>query len=126
MTPEEDELALRRIREAVETGAAELDLSWFSTLNRLPPELERLNSLRSLNLCGCRQLSGDLSPLADLTKLQSLNLAWCGQLSGDLSPLAGLPRTEPRRMRPSQRPYSIGKLTALQWLRQISKCVPAG
>jgi hypothetical protein len=61
-TPEEEahEKALRRIREAEETGALELDLSgWnetayafigFKTLRRLPPELERLTSLQSLEL----------------------------------------------------------------------------
>ena len=114
MTPEEAyEEALRRIREAEETGAVELDLSGLETLTRLPPELERLTSLQSLNLSGApaqrrpvpagkphlapiaqpllvQQLSGDLSPLAGLTSLQSLDLSWCIQLSGDLSPLAGL------------------------------------
>ena len=64
MTPEEAyEEALRRVRKAEETGALELDLSGqkegktgalekteFATLNRLPPELARLTSLRSLNL----------------------------------------------------------------------------
>jgi internalin A len=101
MTPEEayDE-ALRRIREAENTRALELNLSAWSetaqeysgleTLNRLPPELGRLTSLQTLNLFYCKQLSGDLSPLASLTSLQSLNLDGCMQLSGDLSPLAGL------------------------------------
>lgn len=59
MTPEEEayEKALRRIREAEDAGALELDLrgakegetgAWevteFEPLNRLPPELERLTS----------------------------------------------------------------------------------
>ncbi len=91
MTPEEAyEEAQRRIREAEESGTIELDLSGLEMLNRLPPELERLTSLQSLNLSGCWQLSGDLAALTNLTSLQSLNLSWCGQLSGDLSPLAGL------------------------------------
>ena len=62
MTPEEEayEEALRRIRKAEETGAVELDLGGLDTLNRLPPELERLTSLQSLYLMG-GQLS-DLSP----------------------------------------------------------------
>jgi hypothetical protein len=51
-------------------------------------ELERLNSLQSLNLTNWWDLSGDLSPLARLTSLQSLNLEGCEQLSDDLSPLA--------------------------------------
>jgi internalin A len=97
MTPEEAyEEALRRILKAERTKAVELDLSgWkdgkhtgLETLTRLPPELERLTSLQSLDLVGCEQLT-DLSPLAGLTSLQSLDLSECRQLS-DLSPLAGL------------------------------------
>ena len=68
--------ALRRIREAEETGAVELDLSEL-TLNRLPRELARLTSLQSLNLAECWQLSGNLSPLARLTSLRSLGLDQC-------------------------------------------------
>jgi hypothetical protein len=62
MTPEEEayEEALRRIRKAEETGAVELDLGGLDSLNRLPPELERLTSLQSLYLMW-GQLS-DLSP----------------------------------------------------------------
>ena len=57
MTPEEAyEEALRRIREAEETGALELDLRGLA-LKRLPPKLERLASLQSLNLTKCRRLS---------------------------------------------------------------------
>jgi hypothetical protein len=94
--------ALHHIREAEETGALKLDLSalkerktdtWFTgidKLDRLPPELKRLTSLQELNLSLCRQLSGDLSPLAGLTSLHTLNLSSCKSLSGDLSPLAGL------------------------------------
>ena len=68
MTPEEayDE-ALRRIREAEETGALELDLSGLE-LHRLPPELECLTSLHSLKLFWSRQLIGDLSQLASLPR----------------------------------------------------------
>jgi hypothetical protein len=61
--------ARRRIRKAKETGALELSLR-LSALTRLLPELEQLTSLQSLILDGCEQLSGDLSPLADLTSLQ--------------------------------------------------------
>jgi hypothetical protein len=53
MTPEEEayeelayEEALRRIREAKETGALELDLSQLA-LNRLPPELKSLTRFKS-------------------------------------------------------------------------------
>jgi hypothetical protein len=83
MTPEEAyKEALRRIREAEKTGALELDLSGvkeekagrlkntgLATLTRLPQELERLTSLQSLNLSWCEKLSGDLSPLVNLTSL---------------------------------------------------------
>jgi hypothetical protein len=98
MTPEEAYAeALRRILEAEETGAVELDLSgWkegeytgLESLTRLPPELERLTSLQELNLNLCKQLNGDLSPLAGLTSLHSLNLNGCNHLR-DLSPLASL------------------------------------
>src|SRR5271166_3921122 len=91
------EEALRRIREAEETGARALDLSGvkqektgagLKTLTRLPPELERLTSLQSLNLSWCRRIS-DLPPLASLTSLQSLSLSGCDNLS-DIGPLAGL------------------------------------
>jgi hypothetical protein len=75
----EDE-ARRRIREAKETGAVELDLSQLA-LHRLPRELARLTSLKWLNLYGCSRLSGDISPLAGLTSLQWLNLEGCRRLS---------------------------------------------
>ena len=118
MTPDEAyEEALRRIREAEETGAVKLDLSgikdwknWktavpefteLAVLTWLPPELARLTSLQSLNLSHCYWLS-DMSPLASLTNLQALNLSFCGQLSGDLSPLASL--------------------TSLQWL-DLNGCI---
>jgi hypothetical protein len=63
MTPEEEAYEeARRRHEAEKTGALELDLSWLA-LHRLPPEVERLTSLQSLNLSGCLELSGDLTPL---------------------------------------------------------------
>src|ERR1700730_18133290 len=91
MTPEEEvhAKALRRIREAENTGATSLDLSDLDFLYQLPRELERLTSLQTLNLSKCGQLSGDLSPLASLAALQSLNLSGCGQLS-HLASLANL------------------------------------
>jgi internalin A len=52
--------------------------------------LAELTLLQILNLSGCFKLSGDLSPLAELTSLQSLKLVECWQLSGDLRPLAEL------------------------------------
>ncbi len=78
MTPEEEAYAeaLHRIREAETAGALELDFSRLA-LNRLPRELGRLTSLQSLDLSGCKQLSGGLSPLAGLTSLQTLQLDNC-------------------------------------------------
>ena len=99
MTPEQAyEEALCRIREAERTGGRKLNLSGLKErleltgleITRLPPELERLTSLQTLDISRCSQLSGDLSPLADLISLQSLDLSWCEQLSGDLSPLTSL------------------------------------
>jgi internalin A len=91
MTPEEAyQEALLRIRAAERTGALELDLSGLETLNRLPPELERLTSLQSLDLDGCLDLRGDMSPLAGLASLQRLNLFLCVELRDGLDQLAGL------------------------------------
>jgi internalin A len=90
MSPEEDldyREALKRIREAEETGATDLDLSRLS-LTALPAGLASLTSLKSLNLVGCRKVR-DLTPLSSLTSLQSLDLHMCAQID-DLTPLASL------------------------------------
>jgi hypothetical protein len=42
-----------------------------------------LTSLQTLNLLGCGRLSGDLSPLADLTSLQSLGLSQRAEKEGE-------------------------------------------
>jgi Leucine-rich repeat (LRR) protein len=90
MTPEEVYAeALRRIRQVEDSGTASLDLSGLS-LSQLPRELERLTSLRELNLSGCQQLSADLGPVAALTRLQTLTLSACEHLNGDLKPIGGL------------------------------------
>jgi hypothetical protein len=107
-----------------ETGAEEP--TGLETLTRLPPELARLTSLQSLNLSGCRQLSGDLSPLAGLTSLQSLNLHWCEQLSGDLSPLAGLTSLQLRILAGCERLNGdlspLASLASLQWKMNPKAC----
>jgi internalin A len=118
MTPDEAyEQARRHIRYAEETGSFALDLmgglsrwanytySGFEFLTRLPPEVGRLTWLEWLDISSCKQLSGDLSPLAGLTSLQSLNLSRCCELSCDLSPLASL--------------TSLQKLN-LSWCSQLS------
>jgi Leucine-rich repeat (LRR) protein len=127
MTAEEEayEEALRRIREAEETGAVELNLS-FSILNRLPRELADLTKLQSLNLNFCRQLSGDLSPLAGLTSLQSLDLFECTQLSGSLSPLAGLTSLQSLDLSGcSQLSGDLSPLASLTSLRSLDLSSPA-
>jgi Leucine-rich repeat (LRR) protein len=120
MAPEEEayEEALRRIREE-ETGALDLSLSEL-TLNRLPPELERLTSLQSLDLSGCSRLSGDISPLASLTSLQTLDLSSCERLSGDLSPLAGLTALQSLNLRwCEQLSGDLSRLTGLTSLQKL-------
>jgi Leucine-rich repeat (LRR) protein len=131
MTPEEEEEsyaeALRRIREAGETGALELDLSGWKygndtelrRLTRLPPELARLTSLQSLDLSHCQQLSGDLSPLAGLTSLQSLNLSWCEQLS-NLSPLASLTSLQSLSLSGCYQLSDISPLARLTKLQELN------
>jgi hypothetical protein len=98
MTREEEydyQEALRRIKEAKENKSVVSDLRGLSYLTRFP-ELASLNSLQSLNLSGCLQLSGDLRPLAGLTSLRSLNLSECPGLASRTQ-VAPLP--QPRRVR---------------------------
>jgi internalin A len=125
MTPEEAyQEALRRIREAEETGALELDLRGLKMLDRLPPELANLTSLQSLDLHLCMQLSGDLSPLAGFPSLQSLNLRGCKQLTGDLSPLAGFTSLQSLNLRGCRQLSGdlspLASLTSLQSLNLLA------
>ena len=62
MTPEEEAYAEARrcIREANATGALDLDLSQLA-LNRLPRELGRLTSFKTLDVTMCKRLSGPVS-----------------------------------------------------------------
>lgn len=78
--------AQRRIQEARESGATELDLSDLRRLAALPPELADLAALQDLNLDDT--LVSDLTPLADLTALQ--NLTFRHTRVRDVSCLAGL------------------------------------
>ena len=95
MTPEEAyEEALRRIREAKETGAVRLEFTGF-LLDRLPRELGHLTSLRSLDLSFCREHSGDISSLtgADLPPIAQAHWVRAAQRLGsaggaDLPPIA--------------------------------------
>jgi hypothetical protein len=87
MSPWEEEAyaeALRRIREAENTGVTTLDLIGLDFLGQLPRELKRLPSLQTLDLTGCKRLS-DLSSLAGLAALLELNLFWCKRLSNLLT-----------------------------------------
>jgi Leucine-rich repeat (LRR) protein len=80
--------AVRRILEARDNQAIDLDLAKLWALQELPQELSELTALQSLDLSECKGVS-DLTPLAGLTGLQSLNLWSCSSVS-DLTPLAGL------------------------------------
>ena len=131
MTPEEAyEEALRRIREAEETGAVELDLS-ISELNRIPLELKRLISLQLLNFFYCFRLSGDLSPLASLTSLQTLSFIGCKEAQRSFP--AGQPHLTPivqplqlpatQRLDPVGRPHLAQIAQSLQ-LRTAQRLGP--
>ena len=72
--------ALRRVWLVEASGAGHLDLSGLSGLTRIPPEIEKLKKLTSLNLAWCAQIS-DIGVLSSLTKLTSLNLYGCAQIS---------------------------------------------
>jgi hypothetical protein len=97
-----------------------LDLCGCKQLSGDLSPLAQLTSLQALDLCGCKQLSGDLHPLAQLTSLQRLDLAWGDQLSGDLSPLAQLKSLQAldlcgcKQLRGDLRP--LAELTSLQRL----------
>jgi hypothetical protein len=92
MGAEEDAVyteALHRITEAKNARGTTLDLRGLGSLNRLPPELEQLSSLQEFDLSQCRQLGGNLAPLAGLTSLHTLELYNCVQLSGSLASSTG-------------------------------------
>ena len=110
--------ALRRICEAENTGATDLDLSGLQFLRQLPRELKRLEFLQTLNLAWGGQLS-DLSPLAGLTSLQTLNLAWGGQLS-DLSPLAGLTSLQTLNLSGCEQLSDLSPLAGLTSLQTLN------
>src|SRR5271165_373205 len=132
MTPEEEAYAeaLRRGREAEATGAVVFDLSKLSALNRLPPELERLSSLQTLNLSGCEQLGGDLAPLTGLTSLQSLDLSAnrLSSLPPEITKLKRLQSLDLNANQLSSLPPEITELTSLQSLdlsaNQLSSLPP--
>jgi internalin A len=143
MSPKEEAYAeaLRRIREAEDTGAMSLDLSALLYLEQLPRELERLTLLQKLDLSWCKQLS-DLSVLTGLTLLQDLNLSWCEQLidvcelielgglqtlnlSGcgqlaDLSALAGLKGLQNLDLSNCEQLVDVSMLAGLTSLRRLN------
>jgi internalin A len=135
MSPEEAAYAeaLRRIREAEDTGATSLDFSGLDSLHQLPRELEHLTSLRTLNLSQCWQLS-ELGRLAGLSSLRTLDLSQCWQLS-NLAPLSGLTSLqrldlskclEIHDLRPLAGLTSLQRLT-LSWCEQLTEfTLPTG
>jgi len=112
--------ALRRIRQAEETGATTLDLSSLSLLHALPRELAHLARIQTLNLSWCAQLS-DLTPLAGLTSLQQLDLNGCAQLS-DLTPLAGLTALQQLTLSECAQLSDLTPLAGLTALQHLVLC----
>jgi hypothetical protein len=78
--------ALRRIREAENTGATSLDLSHLDSLYQLPRELDRLTSLRELDLSWCEGLGGDLSQLAGFELRRSFSTRGWQNHVGEILP----------------------------------------
>jgi len=72
----------------VSAPALKLSGQTFTFLDRLPPEIEKLNYLNMLDLSGTQIV--DFTPLAGLTGLESLRLE--STVITDLTPLAGLSR----------------------------------
>jgi hypothetical protein len=74
MNGEDDYLearAIHLIREAERARAISLDLHEIDSLRRLPPEVNWLRALQTLDLSRLVSLGGDLSPLAGLGRLAS-------------------------------------------------------
>jgi Leucine-rich repeat (LRR) protein len=126
MSTEETEgaKALGRIQEAERTRSDQLDLSDLVFLERLPHELNRLSSLQTLDISGCRRLN-DISPLAGLTSLQSLKFFGSKEVCGsDLSPLAGLVSLQTLKLSMCMQLRDIFPLVGLTSLRtlQLYEC----
>jgi hypothetical protein len=144
--------ALRLCDEAKQSGGYALSFPLGRWLLELPPELERLTllqsldlgtcvringlgpvaaltSLKFLNLCGCRQIS-DLKPLTALTSLQSLDLSWCSQIRLEqLTTLTSLQFLDLYGCRQISDLKPLTALTSLQslrlsWCKQISDLKP--
>ena len=124
MSPEEANVeALHRIRQAEDTGTTYLDLSDLHCLSQFPRELERLTSLRELNLAGCRQLSGDLSPLVGLISLQTLDFSGCGQLK-EVASLPGLESLQTLNLSGCEQLVDLSGMRGLRSLQtlDLSRC----
>jgi hypothetical protein len=144
--------ALRLCGQAKQSGAFDLSFPLGRWLLELPPELERLTllqsldlracvringlgpvaaltSLKSLNLHGCRQIS-DLKPLTALTSLQSLDLSWCTQIRLEqLAALTSLQFLDLYGCKQISDLKLLAALTSLQslnlsWCKQISDLEP--
>ena len=115
------------LREAVKSGACELDLSPFAdVLSEIPPELGRLGQLRSLSLRNCAQIRV-FGRLAELTALESLDLGcdepWAkagarGQIA-DLSPLALLTALRSLDLSGCKQVRDLGPLAGLTALQSL-------
>jgi hypothetical protein len=113
---EEYELARRKVIDAIETGATELDLSgdeFFYSLRRLPPEIALLKDLETLAI-GCLG-EIDLGPLQGLKKLKTLHMR--GGFYGEHGPL---PFPELEDLLVSTKYAAMPDLSATRKLRRLT------
>ena len=111
-----DTSVLAKVRQAIQAGATKLSLAGLP-LARLPEELSKATTLRTLDLSGCMQLQ-DLQPLAKLTALRSLNLSGCEKLQ-DLQPLVKLSALRSLILRGCEKLQDLQPLVKLTALRSL-------
>src|SRR5580704_11588191 len=85
----------KQLGELLAEDKVELNLTWYSTLFRFPPEIGNLKRLRKLNCEGSP--IQDLSPIANLVGLEELNLN--GTKVTDLGPLSNMQRMQDAAVR---------------------------
>jgi hypothetical protein len=85
----------KQLREPSAEDRIQLNLNWYTSLFRLPPEIGNLKRLRALTCEGSP--IEDLSPIAGLVELEELNLN--GTEVADLSPLSGMQKMQDAAVR---------------------------
>jgi internalin A len=110
------QVAERRIAQAAETNAAELDLSNMA-LTSIPPEIGTLRSLQALYLSG-NQLTSLPPEIADLSNLSRLNLSdnQLKVLAPELANLTNLTELYLSNNQLLSLPPEIGSFRNLRWL----------